>query len=177
MPTTIEELDIPKNKRRFVSKILKKYILGTFISEGGGSIIYSFQLDPKIRADLISSFIAALAMFGEGNVGKIKRIFIEGLDIEMSIFSKHNLIFTMFFKPNMAKMDECQMGMEECIDKFYTMFSEEIEAGKLNQQIYRRFDRTMLKSIMDNLIRMGILKENHLFSHLFSFIKGKKDKV
>ena len=59
--------------------------------------------DPSLNVDLISQFVAALNMFGAESVGKIKRILIEGLNVEMNIVSKHDLIGTIFFRPNMVK--------------------------------------------------------------------------
>ena len=61
-----------------VQKKLKKFMLGIFICRDGGDVLFSYQIDPSLKIDLLSNFIAALSMFGEENLGQIKRIFIEG---------------------------------------------------------------------------------------------------
>ncbi|MHA2017545.1 MAG: hypothetical protein ACTSXY_04635, partial [Promethearchaeota archaeon] len=75
-----------------IQKILNKYMLGVFIARKGGDILYSkqFQSDSTININLMSNFISALSMFGEENIGDIKRIFVEGLNITMNIVSKHD---------------------------------------------------------------------------------------
>ncbi|UYP45749.1 hypothetical protein NEF87_002034 [Candidatus Lokiarchaeum ossiferum] len=143
---------------QLVQKILKHYILGIFISRSGGDILYDFQLDESIKIDLISHFIAALSMFGEENVGKIKRIFIEGLDIEMSIVQKHDLVSVTFFRPNMVK-DYLEAESSKGLDLFYNMFEESIKAGKNNKAIYEGFDDPMCHLIQEYLQRLGILKD------------------
>ena len=170
-PTSnFDNVEFPTPKRTFVRKVVKKYMLGIFISESGGSILYPFQISPQIREDLVSSFISALAMFGEENVGKIRRVFIEGLDVEMSIYSKHDLILTVIFKPNMVQ-DHLDEEMEHTLDLFNEKYSKELKERKLNQALYRKFDSAMVKIITDYFLRIEVLKEDHMFSHLFSFKK------
>ena len=126
----------------YTQKILKRYILGIFICRSGGDVLYSFQIDPTIKVDLISQFIAALHMFGEENTGKIRRIFIEGLNIEMNIVTTHDLIFTAFFRPNMVK-DYLKEESIHCLELFYDKFKEQLSNGKSNSSIYETFDNTM----------------------------------
>ena len=166
----LDKLTIPPNQAKFVSKVLNKYILGAFISTDGGNVLYSFQIDPNIREDMVSSFISALAIFGEENLGKIHRITIEGLNMEMAISYKHNLTLTFFFRPNMVK-DFLDIEMEHGLDIFHKQFKSEIENGLLSKEIYAVFDTEMVKMVMNYLIRINVLKENHMFSHLFSFNK------
>ena len=84
-------------------KILHKYLVGIFVAREGGDILYSKSFRDDLKLPLMSNFIAALSMFGEENVGKIKRILIEGLDIEMNIVAKHGLVLTLMFRPNTIK--------------------------------------------------------------------------
>ena len=152
----------PKNltpkQHGFIQKILKKYILGMFISKKGGDILFSYQIDSKLKIDLISNFIAALSMFGEENVGQIKRIFIEGLDVEMNIVSKYDLILVSFFRPNMVK-DHIEEEAVKILDKFYLLFKDPIEQGKTNLSIYQKFDVEMCRFILGYLTRIGVYKE------------------
>ena len=141
-----------------VKKIVTKYLLGVFISRTSGEMLYSFQISPSIRSELIAQFIAALAMFGEENMGKITRIMIKGLDVEMSIHSKHNLILAILFKPNMVQSDLNEQG-ERLIEQFYTQYKDPIEKGRSNQAIYQPFDKITWEIIKEYLVKIGVIKD------------------
>ena len=146
---------IPESECKIIKAILKKYVLGIVISRNSGAILYNFQVDPKIRANLVSQFIAALSIFGEENVGQIKRIFIEGLDIEMNIIHRKGLILTSFFRPNMVK-DYLEEEAVKGLDLFYSKFKVQLEANKSNQSIYQSFDDEICHIITDYLTKLGI---------------------
>lgn len=145
-------------KNEEVQKYVQKYLMGIFICTSGGNVLYSFQIDPMIHVDLVSQFIAALSIFGSENVGKIKRILIEGLNVEMNILTKHDLIITIFFRPNMVK-DYLNDEAEKALDIFYREFEKPLKQGKTNQSIYMTFDEAMCVLIHDYLIRIDVLKE------------------
>ena len=140
-----------------IQKILNKYLLGIFVARDGGDILYSkaFQED-NLNLSLMSNFIAALSMFGEENVGKIKRILIEGLNLEMNIVSRHGLILTMLFRPNMVK-DHISKFYEIGLDLFYAEFQEQIDQKKTNQSIYATFDTKMDEILYEYLIHIDAL--------------------
>jgi hypothetical protein len=154
-----------------IPKILKKYLLGIFISRAGGEMLYSFQVDESIRTELIAQFIAALAMFGEENMGKISRIMIQGLDVEMSILSRYNLILTVLFKPNMVQR-YLDVEAEKAIEAFYAQFKEPLEKGRLNQSIYQKFDKTMWELIKEYLVHIGVIKDIIGISNDIDFMVG-----
>ncbi len=143
-------------KSRYLQNLLKKYLLGIFISRSSGDLLYSFQVDPSIRKELISSFIAALSMFGEENTGKIKHILIKGINVEMSICSKHELNLVILFRAESVTeyLDE---EAEKGLDLFYEEFRPYIEAHRSNQGIYEKFDRAMWKIIQNFLVKIGAL--------------------
>ncbi|MHA1777799.1 MAG: hypothetical protein DRO88_07020 [Promethearchaeia archaeon] len=150
--------NIPENQCEIIEKILKKYVLGLVVSRNTGDVLYNIQVDPEIKMELISQFIAALAMFGEENVGHINRIFIGGLNIELSIVQRHNLILTLFFRPNMVK-DYLEEEAQRGLDLFYEKFKEPITQKKNNKAIYETFDNDICQIILDYLIKIGVLKE------------------
>lgn len=150
--------NIPEKQCIIMKKILTKYILGIFICRSGGDVLYSFQVDPIVKVNLISNFIAALSMFGEENVGKIRRIFIEGLDIELNIVAKYDLIIAVFFRPNMVK-DYLKEESKKALELFYERFKTQIESNRNNQSVYQKFDDNMCELIQEYLIRIGVLKE------------------
>ncbi|MHA1476007.1 MAG: hypothetical protein ACTSRX_11495 [Promethearchaeota archaeon] len=141
-----------------VQKKLKKYMLGIFICRNGGDILFSYQIDPMLKIDLISNFIAALSMFGAENVGQIKLIFIEGLNVEMNIVSKYELISVFFFKPNVVK-DHLEVEAEILLDRFYSIFKEPIEQGKTNLGIFLKFEEELCLSVLNYLRKLGLYKD------------------
>ena len=141
-----------------VQKKLKKTMLGIFICRTGGDILFSYQIDPTLKIDLISNFIAALSMFGEENVGQIKRIFIEGLNVEMNIVSKYDLISVFFFKPNVVK-DHLEVEAEILLDRFYSIFKDQIEQGKTNLNIYKKFEEELCLCVLNYLRKIGLYKD------------------
>ncbi len=120
-------------------KTLEKYIVGVFISRKGGDILFSKSFDPKIQLPLIGNFIGALSLFGEENLGAIKRILVEGLNLEMNIVSKHDLIMTMVFRPNLVKEHSIEY-YEHCLDLFYSDFQEQIDTGSTKLNDYYPFE-------------------------------------
>jgi hypothetical protein len=151
--------DIPEAQIELVKKIIKKFLLGIYISRSGGDILYRFQVSKDMQPDLISNFIAALAMFGEEKMGAIKRIIIEGLNVELSIVSKHDLICVIFFRPNMVSnylAEEAELGL----DKFAEMFAEPLKNHRTNTMIYeKRFDAVMFSLVKDYLQKMNIFPQ------------------
>ena len=151
--------NLPEAQVEHVKKIVKKFILGIYISRSGGDILYRFQVSQDMQPDLISNFIAALAMFGEEKIGAIKRIIIEGLNVELSIVSKHNLICVIFFRPNMVSnylAEEAELGL----DKFAEMFAEPLKNNRTNTLIYeKRFDAVMFQLVREYLQKMNIFPQ------------------
>ena len=141
-----------------IQRILDKYMLGIFIARKGGDILYSkqFQSDSTININLMSNFISALSMFGEENIGDIKRIFVEGLNITMNIVSKHDLILTILFRPDMTT-DFLDEEIHKGLDMFYEEFSTQIENCRTNQAIYQKFDDKMAILIHSYLVRINAL--------------------
>ncbi len=152
---TIREPKLCRND--LVEKLLKQYILAIGICREGGDLLYSIQIDKSLNLDLITQFISALSMFGEENLGKIERIMIKGLEVEMSIVSKHNLIFLVLFKSDMVQ-DHLNEESEKGLDKFYQIFKTYIDQNKTNKALYYSFDTEMCLLIQDYLVRMDVLE-------------------
>ncbi|QEE15220.1 hypothetical protein DSAG12_01044 [Promethearchaeum syntrophicum] len=152
---TIREPKLCRND--LVESHLKKYILAIGICRSGGDLLYSIQLDKRLNLDLITQFISALSMFGEENLGKIERITIKGLEIEMSIVSKYDLIFLVLFKSDMVQ-DYLNEESEKGLDKFHQIFQTYISQNKTNKALYYSFDTEMCLLIQDYLVRIGVLE-------------------
>lgn len=124
---------------------LKKTIIGIHISRAGGDVLYSFTIDKTIKIDLISQFIAALSVFGEEMIGGIKQFIIKGIDTDVVIYFKHQLIISAFYHASQIKeADYINKEAEIILDDFYEAFKEQIEKGRNNQLIYEKFDKSML---------------------------------
>ena len=152
---TIREPKLCRND--LVESQLKKYILAIGIMRSGGDLLYSIQIDRSLKLDLITQFISALSMFGEENLGKIERITIKGLKVEMNIVSKYNLIFLVLFKSDMVQ-DHLNEESEKGLDKFYQIFKSYIDQNKTNMALYYSFDTEMCLLIQDYLVRIGVLE-------------------
>jgi hypothetical protein len=139
-----------------VTKILEKYVVGGFIARQGGDILFARQFNTNFHFELLSNFLSALSVFGEENVGKIKRILIEGLDLELNIIQKHGLILTMAFRPNMVK-DHLDVECTRALDLFFDRYRNAIEQNRGNQAIYQSFEPIMMQIIWEYLIRINAL--------------------
>ena len=144
-------------RNKLVEKLLKEYILALGICRSGGDLLYSVQIDKSLRLELITQFIAALAMFGEENLGNLERITIKGLEIEMNITTKNDLIFIVLFKPHMVQ-DYLDEETEKGLDLFYSLFKTHLDQKKTNRVLYESFDREMCLMIQDYLVRIDVLE-------------------
>lgn len=140
-----------------VQKFLEKYILALSICKTSGTLLYSFRVDPSVKMELITQFIAALSMFGEENLGYIERVFIKGLDIEMSFITKHDLIFTVLFHSGMVT-DYLNEEAVDAIDRFYELFQKNLDNDRTNIRLYEGFDHEMCIFIQKFLVRIGVLE-------------------
>ncbi|WP_457557885.1 glutaredoxin domain-containing protein [Candidatus Harpocratesius sp.] len=144
-------------RNELVENLLRKYILAIGISRVGGDMLYSIQIDKSLNMDLISQFISALSMFGEENLGKIDRILIQGLEIEMSVVTRFDLIFFVLFRAHMVQ-DHLDEESEKCLEKFFKRYQPLIEKKRTNRALYENFDSEMCLSIQHFLVRIGILE-------------------
>ncbi len=140
---------IPRLKFKIIKAFLERYVLGIVVSRYSGTVLYNFQVDPNIRVNNMSKFIAALSIFGEENVGSIRRIFIDGLDIEMRIIHRNKLVLTTFFRPNRV-VDKFLSQGDEGLDQFYSKFKEQLDTGINDQSIYQSFDEEIFQIILKN---------------------------
>ena len=159
-PETKVKIDNPTPKlcaNKLVQKLVEKYILAMGICRTSGDLLYSVQFDKNLNFSLISQFIAALSMFGSENLGRIDRILIRGLEVEMSILEKHDLIFVVLFKPGLVQ-DYLDEESGKLLETFYGMFNEQLTQKKSTQALYYSFDKEMCVAIQNYLVRIGILE-------------------
>ncbi len=73
---------------------------------------------------LLSSFVGALGLFGE-NLGQIEEINIKGLDVDMIVVYKYNLIFVAILDKEIIKHN-IRDEAEKSLDMFYSLYRKEI---------------------------------------------------
>ncbi|MFO7795689.1 MAG: hypothetical protein ACQERB_02945 [Promethearchaeati archaeon] len=111
-----------QNHRKYDIKLLK----GIVICKESGEYLLDLILDSDINPILLSSFVGALSLFGKDSLGKIEEINIKGLNVEMIIVSKHNLIFIAILDKGFAK-ESIREEAEKALDNFYTLYEDEID--------------------------------------------------
>ena len=105
-----------------VTKLLK----GIVNCKETGIYLLDLILDSKINPILLSSFVGALSLFGQENMGKIEEISVKGIDVELIIVSKHDLILIVLMDRHFYK-DIVRRSGEKILDLFYAMYSNQLE--------------------------------------------------
>ncbi|MFX1470612.1 MAG: hypothetical protein ACFFB8_18350 [Promethearchaeota archaeon] len=97
---------------------------GIVICKESGEYLLDLILDTKINPVLLSSFVGALGLFGE-NLGQIEEINIKGLDVDMIVVYKYNLIFVAILDKEFIKHN-IREEAEKSLDMFYSLYRKEI---------------------------------------------------
>lgn len=97
------------------------------IANSDGQFLCELIRNDMLEPAYISGFIGALKMFGEETLGKIRDISINGLDIDMLIVTKHDLIFIAIMDSEVPHLD-FREGCENALDVFHKLFKEQIES-------------------------------------------------
>lgn len=106
-------------------------------------------LDTEINPVLLSSFVGALSLFGKGNLGKIEEINIKGLDVDMIIVYKYNLILIIILTHG-VKLDHLREEVEKALDMFYSSYVEELSNLEcLDLSIFDEFRKVLYIQIED----------------------------
>jgi hypothetical protein len=108
-----------------VNPEVSKLIKGIVICKETGIYLLDFILDTEINPILLSSFVGALSLFGEENMGRIEEITIKGLDIQMIIVNKYNLTLIAIMDKDFVKED-IREEAEKSLDMFYNLYCDEI---------------------------------------------------
>ncbi|MBD3195030.1 MAG: hypothetical protein GF317_08255 [Candidatus Lokiarchaeota archaeon] len=99
---------------------------GIVICKESGEYLVDLILDMDINPILLSSFVGALSLFGKDNLGKIEEILIKGLDVEMIIVNKYNLVLIAILGKELTHQD-IRGEAEKALDNFYELYKEEIK--------------------------------------------------
>ena len=110
-------------------------------------------IDSEINPVLLSSFIGGLSLFGK-NLGKIKEINITGIDVNMIIVYKYDLILIVIVDTDFLTQN-IRNEAEKALDMFYSSYLVEIKKG-VEVSVFNGFKKILHMQIQDYL---EILKE------------------
>ena len=131
---------------------IKKLLHGIFISDVNGMFLVKYVNDPKLKTELLSSFISGLFLFGKESVGHIDEISIKGLNMEIMVIYKHDLILSALFSKAMPQ-ENMRNEAEQALDLFYETYQARLQnwdgdlncfcdfEDKLKQQVDLYFDQ------------------------------------
>ena len=126
-----------------VSKLLK----GIVICRQTGVYLLDLIFDSDINPILLSSFVGALSMFGSENMGKIEEIVIKGLDIQMIIVNKYDLVLIAILDNDVVKED-MHVEAEKALDMFYSLYKDEI-GDDVELSIFEPFKKALYIQIKE----------------------------
>jgi hypothetical protein len=107
-------------------------------------------LDTDINPILLSSFVGALSLFGKDNLGKIEEINIKGLDVDMIIVYKYDLILIAILSHDIKQDILIRDEAEKALDMFYSSYVEELSNLEcLNVSIFDEFKKILYLQIQD----------------------------
>lgn len=125
----------------------KLLVHALIISDSNGRFLVDLVRNKQIRTDYLSGFIGALKMFGEETLGNIRDISINGLDIEMLIVSKYNLICVAIIDADIPEIN-FRRGCERALDVFYSLFKDKIEGWDGSLETFRDFKELLNEQIL-----------------------------
>jgi hypothetical protein len=125
---------------------------GIVICKESGEYLLDLILDSKINPVLLSSFVGALRLFGN-NLGEIEEINIKGLDVQMIIVYKYNLIFVAILDKEFVKHNIREQA-EKSLDIFYTLYRTEIRNQSYEISQFESFKNILSKQIEEYFIKI-----------------------
>ena len=130
-----------------IKNIIKQYNLlkGIVICKESGEYLLDLILDTHIDPVLLSSFVGALRLFGD-NLGEIEEINIKGLDVNMIIVYKYNLIFVAIMDKSFKK-DNIRDEAIKALDMFYTLYRVEISQDCIDLMQFESFKKILIQQI------------------------------
>ena len=130
-----------------------KIIKGIVICKNTGEYLVDLILDANINPILLSSFVSALSFFGKENLGKIEEIDVKGLDVEMIVVAKYDLILVTIMDKDFLN-GKMRDEAEKLLDIFYSCYQEEI--GKCIDIVkFEEFQKVLASQVQDYIHQMN----------------------
>ena len=146
------------------------------ISKISGEYLLDLIFDSDINPIMLSSFIGALALFGKDNMGKIKEITVKGLNMEMIIVSKYDLILIAIIDKAYVR-ENIREEAEKALDMFYLLYKEDIETS-VHTGIFESFKKILVlqvKDYLDEINRLEKEREIGNFGWFTEVLRNSKD--
>jgi hypothetical protein len=137
-----------------------KLVKGIVICKESGEYLLDLILDSKIDPVLLSSFVGALRLFGN-NLGELEEINIKGLDVDMIIVYKYNLIFVAILDKDFLKQD-IREEAEKSLDMFYTLYRSEINNDTSEITQFASFKNILSKQIEEYFLKLKNEEETEI---------------
>ncbi|MFX1279135.1 MAG: hypothetical protein ACFFA3_06935 [Promethearchaeota archaeon] len=135
-------------------------VKGIVICKESGEYLLDLILDSKIDPVLLSSFVGALGLFGN-NLGEIEEINIKGLDVDMIIVYKYNLIFVAILDKEFVRHD-IREEAEKSLDMFYTLYRTEIKNDAAEISQFESFKNILSKQIEEYYLKLKNEEETEI---------------
>ena len=131
-----------------------KIIKGIVICKSTGEYLVDLILDSKINPILLSSFVSALSFFGKEELGKIEEISVKGLDVEMIVVAKYDLILVAIMDKDFLK-GEMRNEAENLLDIFYSCYQDEIRGDCSDIVKFEEFQQVLASQVQDYIHKMN----------------------
>ena len=135
-----------------------KIIRSMILCKASGIYLVDIILDSDINPMMIASFVSALAMFGKESMGQIEEISVKGLDVELIIVSKHNLILIALMDRHFAK-DIIREHGEKILDLFFAMHGRDLDDEIADYSKFNDFKPVLYSEAQACLDKMKMLEE------------------
>ncbi|MBD3229501.1 MAG: hypothetical protein GF329_15055 [Candidatus Lokiarchaeota archaeon] len=123
-------------------------VKGIIIAKDSGVPLVSHILDSEIDKNLISGFVSALSFFGKKNLGQIEEIMIKGLNLDLLIVNKYELIIIMIISPRIDKADAREEA-EKALENFYKMFKDKLDGKPKPTSEFIQFEKVLKNQIRE----------------------------
>jgi len=130
-----------------------------------GECLLDLTIDSKINPVLLSSFVGALSLFGKDSIGKIEEIKIRGLDLDIIIITRHNLVLVALIN-SLFMRDYLKIIAEKALGMFHVLYKKEIEnfliSGKFDS--FKKILNVQIDEYLEEIAKespdFGFLKES-----------------
>jgi hypothetical protein len=132
-------------------------------------------LDSDINPILLSSFVGALSLFGQ-NLEKIEEINIKGLDLNMIIVYKYNLIFIAIMAKSFTIQD-IRNEAELALDLFYSSYIDILSANTdecIEVSQFTEFKKILYGQIIDYFKKVKDLERKNEIGNFGFFTEAIK---
>ncbi|MHA1730813.1 MAG: hypothetical protein ACTSU5_02670 [Promethearchaeota archaeon] len=156
-------------------------IKGIFILNTAGNVLLDLINDESsgVNPELLGSFCAAIALLGRENLGKIQEINIKGLDLNMALVTRHDLILIALIDPSISNV-EVREEAEQALEMFHGQFHGILENWNGDQGLFKEF-RAEMESQVKAFLRKAAQTKEGLFDKLLEIAtkrapNGKKEE-